>query len=374
MGLGITSAHMRGTRLIPLIVLAAFLLSTPAAHGTSADLVIGQVFAGGGNASATYLNDYVEIFNRGSATIDLSGWSVQYATAGGTGWTATQLAGSLAAGRRYLVQFASGGAAGLPLPTPDVTDTTNLSASGGKVALVHATTALTCGLTAGSCSAVSTVRDLLGYGSATDYESTAASALTSTTAHTRAGSGCTDTDVNASDFTAETPAPRNSSAAATPCGGGAAGGAGTAIGQTAGVVLTVQSSISLTLERPSVSFGTLAVGDRPAAVSERVTVVSTDTAGYGLSVHRTAFTPADLPLGISASAPASAQLSAPFAGGALLALPTASDLLLGTTATRSAPAGDVWSTSLALTAPLPAVAPGQYSATVVYTVVGGTIG
>lgn len=362
---------MRSTRLIRLTVLAAVLLVAPVAHATSADLVISQVFAGGGNAGATYLNDYVEIFNRGGATIDLSGWSVQYATAGGTTWAVTPLAGTVAAGRRYVVQFASGGSAGLALPTPDATDTTNLSTSGGKVALVHAATALNCGATAGSCSSVSTVRDLLGYGSATDYETAAAPALTNTTSATRANAGCTDTDANASDFTGETPAPRNSAAAATPCGGE---GGGSSFGQTAGVVVTVQSSISLTLERTSVSFGTLAAGDRPAALSERVTVVSTDTAGYALSVHRTTFTPADLPLGISAAAPATAQLSAPFAAGALVALSTTSDLLLGTTAARSATGGDAWPTSLALTAPLPAVAPGQYSASVVYTVIGGTVG
>jgi hypothetical protein len=362
---------MRTTRLIPLVALAAVLLLAPLARGASADLVISQVFAGGGNAGATYANDYVEIFNRGSSTIDLAGWTVQYATATGTTWSPTPLAGTLAAGRRYLVQFASGGSVGLALPVADATDTTNLSASGGKVALVHATAALTCGATPGSCSTVSSVRDLIGYGSATDYESAAAPALTNTTAATRAGGSCTDSDGNGSDFTPETPAPRNSSAAATACGGG---GTTTSFGQTAGVVVTVQSSISLTLERASVSFGTLAAGDRPAAVSERVTVVSTDTAGYALSVHRTAFTPADLPLGIVASAPATAQLSAPFAGGALVPLPTTSDLLLGTTAARSATGGDAWPTSLALTTPLPAVAPGQYSASVVYTVIGGTIG
>jgi hypothetical protein len=48
-------------------------------------------------------------------------------------------------------------------------------------------------------------------------------------------------------------------------------------------------------------------------------------------------------------------------------------LLLGTSAARSATAGDVWPTSLSFTAALPAVPPGQYSATVVYTVIGGTL-
>jgi hypothetical protein len=346
------------------------LLAVPAAQGSSADLVISQVFAGGGNSGATYANDYVELFNRGSSTVDLSGWSVQYATAAGTTWSATPLAGTIAAGRRYLVQFASGGTAGLALTSPDATDTTNLSTAGGKVAVVHAATPLTCGASAGSCSGFATVRDLLGYGAATDYESAAAPALTNATAATRAGAGCSDTDVNAADFTAEAPAPRNSAAASTSCAGGSSGAS---FSQSAGIVVNVQSSISLSLERTAVSFGSVSTGDRPAAVSERVTITSNDTVGYLLTVHRTAFAPADLPLGIATSAPVGTQLSGPFAGGVVVALPSTSDLLLGTSSTRSVAAGDAWPTSLSFTTTIPAVAPGQYSATIVYTVIGGTI-
>jgi hypothetical protein len=364
---------MRSTRLIAIVTLLAVLLAAPAARGSSPDLVISQVYAGGGNSGATYANDYVELFNRGSTTIDVSGWSVQYATATGTTWTPTPLAGTLAPGRHYLVQFASGGATGLTVPNPDATDTTNLSAAGGKLALVHATAALTCGTSVGNCSAAAAVRDLLGYGTATDYESDAAPALTNTTALTRTGTGCSDTDSNASDFTAESPAPRNTAVAATTCAG--SGGSGSASSsQSAGIVVNVQPSISLALERTAVSFGTVIAGDRPAAVSERVTVTSNDAVGYLLTVHRTAFTPADLPLGIATSAPAGTQLSGPFAGGALVALLSTSDLMLGTSSARSAAGGDAWPTSLAFTAPLPAVTPGQYSATIVYTVIGGTIG
>jgi hypothetical protein len=361
---------MRGTRLISIVMLLAVLLAVPAARGSSADLVISQVFAGGGNAGATYANDYVELFNRGTASVDLSGWTIQYATAAGTTWSATPLSGTLAAGRRYLVQFASGGTAGLALPSPDATDTTNLSTAGGKVTLVHAVTPLACGASPGSCSAVAAVRDLLGYGTATDYESAAAPALTNTTAATRASGGCSDTDANATDITAEAPAPRNSAAAATSCAGGSTA---TSVSQSAGITVNVQSSISLSLERTAVSFGTVAAGDRPAAVSERVTVTSNDAVGYLLTVHRTAFAPADLPLGVATSAPAGAQLSGPFAGGALVALPTTSDLLLGTSAARSATGGDAWPTSLAFTTALPAVAAGPYAATIVYTAIGGTI-
>ena len=106
--------------------------------------------------------------------------------------------GTIPAGGRYLVQLASGGVNGAGLPTPDATGTSNLAVTGGKVALVDTATALSCGTSPGSCSAVSTVEDLIGYGGAADYEgSGAAPAPSATTALARAGNGCTDTDNNA---------------------------------------------------------------------------------------------------------------------------------------------------------------------------------
>jgi hypothetical protein len=354
------------TFLTSLVVYAAVLFTSAAAQGASPDLVVSQIFAGGGNAGASFTNDYVELFNRGSSTVDLSGWTIQYATAGGTSWTPTALAGTVLPGGRHLVQLASGGSSGSALPAPDSTGTTNLSTTGGKVALVHDTTPLTCGASAGSCSALAAVHDLVGYGTATDYEGAAAPALSNATAAIRADGGCTDTDANASDFTAIAAVPRNSSAATTPCAGSAPTSS-----QAASVAVDVPSSISLTLERTSVSFGTVAAGETPAPVSESVTVASNDPSGYALSVRRTAFTRVDLPLGLSASAPAGAQLSAQLAAGTVAAIPITSDLLVGTTSAASALGGDAWPTTFAFTTPLPVVAPGHYSASVVYTVIGG---
>jgi predicted extracellular nuclease len=355
----------RRTFLMSIVVYAAVLLLSAAAQGASPDLVVSQVFAGGGNAGASFTNDYVELFNRGNSTVDLSGWTVQYATAAGTSWAPTALTGTVPPGGHHLVQLA-GGVNGSPLPAPDSTGTTNLSTAGGKIALVHDTAPLTCGASVGSCSAVAAVHDLLGYGTATDYEGAVAPALTNSTAAVRADGGCTDTDANATDFTAAAAVPHNSSAPAALCTAAAP-----TASQSASVAVDVSSSISLTLERTSVSFGTVASGQTPAPVGERVTVASNDRAGYALSVRRTAFTPADLPLGLSASAPAGAQLATQLAGGALVAIPTASDLLIGSASAASAAGGDAWPTSLGFTTPLPAVAPGHYSASVVYTVIGG---
>jgi hypothetical protein len=360
---------MKPTRTLLTLLGLVLLLAVPAAHAASPDLVVTQVYAGGGNAGATYANDFVELFNRGSSSVDLTGWSVQYAPATGTSWSPTTLAGSIAPGRHYLVQLASAGTVGAALPAADATGTTNLAAAGGKVAIVHDTAALTCGATAGSCSAVATVHDLVGYGSATDYEGSGpADALSNTTAAVRAGGGCTDTDANAADFAAVTPVPLNASAAVVSCGGSTS----TSTSQGTVVDLDVQPTLSVSLEHATLSFGTVAVGATPAPLGERVTVTSSNPAGYALSVHRSAFTPAELPLGIGATAPAGGQLATALGGGALTGIPIApvADQLVGTTTAPSVSGGDVWPTRIGFVSPLPAVPPGHYAATVTYTVIG----
>src|SRR6187402_2484355 len=110
-------------------------------------LLAGGVLAvpAAGNAGAPFANDFVELFNRGSTAVDVSGWTIQYASASGATWQATALTGSIAPGRRYLVQLASAAAVGAALPTPDVSGTTNMAVSGGKVAVVRDASALTCG-------------------------------------------------------------------------------------------------------------------------------------------------------------------------------------------------------------------------------------
>ena len=52
----------------------------------SAAVVISQVYGGGGNSGATFKHDFIEIFNAGSTTESIGGWSVQYASATGATW------------------------------------------------------------------------------------------------------------------------------------------------------------------------------------------------------------------------------------------------------------------------------------------------
>ena len=357
------------TLLLFALVVAGAALTAPSARSASPDVVVSQVFAGGGNAGAPFSNDFVELFNRGSTSIDVGGWTIQYASAAGASWQATTLTGSIAPGRHYLVQLASG-AVGGALPTPDATGTTNLAVSGGKVAVVRSSTLLTCGASAGSCAGAASLADLLGYGGAADYEgSAAAGTIDNTTAATRAADGCTDTDDNADDFSAETPTPRNSASAATTCGATPPTGG---VSTSATVDVDVQAVLSIALERPGVSFGNATTGSTPAPVSEKVTVASNAAAGYSLTVHRAAFAPADLPLGIAGTAPSGGQIGGGLSGGSMAAIPIApaADLLVGTRSAATTGAGDVWDTRLGFVSPLPSVPAGHYTATVTFTVIG----
>ena len=201
-------------------------LTAGPAAAVSPDVVISQVYGGGGNSGAPFTHDYVELFNRGTSTVSLAGRSVQYASATGTGSfgqnSVAALNGSLAPGQRYLVQL-GGGATGAPLPAPDAIGTINMSGTSGKVVLVDSTAGLACNGGSTPCGAdqLALIRDLVGYGSATFFEgSGAAPTLSNVTAALRAEGGCTDTDNNAADFTSTTPAPANSASPLTPCEGG----------------------------------------------------------------------------------------------------------------------------------------------------------
>src|SRR6266536_5513588 len=113
------------------------LLSVPVAEAGSPTIVISQVYGGGGNSGATLRNDFIELFNRGTTTINVTGWTVQYSSASGTSWVSTQLSGSIASGHYYLVQEQQGSGGTQSLPTPDAIGSINMSATVGKVARVN---------------------------------------------------------------------------------------------------------------------------------------------------------------------------------------------------------------------------------------------
>ena len=195
-----------------LLFAAAVVIGSP----SQAQVVISQIYGGGGNTGATFKNDFIEIFNRGSAAVNVTGWSVQYASAAGTTWQATSLTGMIQPGQYYLVQEAVGAGGTVNLPTPDATGTINMSATAGKVALVNTTTLLT----GSGCPFAASVQDFIGFGStATCSETSFAPAPSNTTADLRASGGCTDSNNNSTDFSTGAPNPRNTAAALNACTG-----------------------------------------------------------------------------------------------------------------------------------------------------------
>ncbi len=192
--------------------LAAAMCIAGAANG---QVVISQVYGGGGNSGATYTHDFIELKNIGAAPQSLAGWSVQYAGSTGSTWTVTSLtAVTLQPGQYYLIQQAQGAGGTTSLPTPDASGSIAMSGTAGKVALVSSVTALS-----GTCPTAG-VLDFVGYGSATNCaEGTPTGTLSNTTAAIRLNGGCQDNGDNLTDFQIAAPTPRNTGTTYTACGG-----------------------------------------------------------------------------------------------------------------------------------------------------------
>ncbi len=216
------------------LAIAALGLAAPAQAG----VVISQVYGGGGNSGATLQHDFIEIFNNGSSSESVGGWSVQYASAAGTIWQVTLIpAGTtLAPGGYVLIRQAAGTGGSVPV-VGDVTGAIAMAAASGKVALANSSAALS-----GAAPAGGALVDIVSYGTANGTEGTPTGVLSATTAALRNGSGCTDTNNNSADFTVGTPAPRSSSTAAAPCGGGGGGGGGGGTPPVAATIPGIQGS------------------------------------------------------------------------------------------------------------------------------------
>ena len=207
---------MRPTRLRPLAALCAAALALSGTAG--AQVVISQVYGGGGNSGAPLRNDFIELYNAGPTAVSLATYSVQYASSTGSTWNRTNLTGTLQPGQYYLVQQAAGtNTAAAALPTPDAIGTIAMSGTAGKVALVGSQVTL-----AGTCpGAADGVLDFVGFGGANCSETAPTAALSNTTAAIRKAAGCTDSGNNSADFDLAAPAPRNTAVAASSCGGAA---------------------------------------------------------------------------------------------------------------------------------------------------------
>ena len=276
------------------ITLALYLLSGDAApvRADSGSIVISQLYGGGGNSGSSWKNDFVELFNRGTLPVDVTGWSVQYASAVGTTWQKTELSGVIQPGHYHLIQEAAGTGGTRYLPVADVTGSIAMSASNGKIALVDHNTLLT-----GSCPA--TVVDLVGFGSADCYRTKASPALSNTGAALRAVNGCSDTGNNSADFAVGVPAPRNSASPAFACGLNIVKTAPSMVGQgatftytltvtNATVPPTALQSILITDVVPSgATYVSDSASDDGELIGATVSWPVVDTLPYGQSMTRT---------------------------------------------------------------------------------------
>jgi hypothetical protein len=191
-------------------------LSVPA-HAASSTLVISQIYLGTGAGSFEPQNEYVELFNPGTASINLTSFSLQYSPEGVTPWQAFPLSGSIAPGQYYLIRLTGVSSGNIPLPQADLAITLNLPQATGKVILASTTTPYTTGCPQGDPNLV----DLVGYGNTNCFEIAPLPALQTTDllAFVRKSGGCTNTALNQNDFTRVTPVFRNSGSSLNPCGG-----------------------------------------------------------------------------------------------------------------------------------------------------------
>ena len=183
---------------------------TPTPGGGSTSVVISQFQAGGGTAD----DEFVELHNVGSSPVDLNGYRLVYRSATGSldigpffTWTNQTI---VQPGQFYLIASTAydGGV------TPDATYnpatcSCSMSATGGGLALRPTVSG--------------TPVDMVGWGTASNafIESAVTAAPPNNDSRSRIGQGCQDTNNNANDFTATSPAAaRNAASAPFVCGPG----------------------------------------------------------------------------------------------------------------------------------------------------------
>lgn len=191
---------------VGLGLVAGTLAFAPAAHASpdGTGLVISEAYVNGGSTGATYTHKFVEIYNPGPTSVDLSGMSLQYRSPTGTSTASSTvpLTGTVGADDYYVVQGGSNGANGAPVPNVDQSSGINPGGGGGTLFITTGTTAVNPSTT--------TVTDKIGWGTSNSPETTASSTASVSSSLQRQTVGEVpnkDTDNNATDFSALAPSP-----------------------------------------------------------------------------------------------------------------------------------------------------------------------
>ena len=98
-------------------------LQAPPPKPDAGEVVISQIYTGGGTPGAAFQNSFVELFNRSNATRDLSGVPITFTSATGAFSFSIAFVSSrgltIGPGQHFLIQFGTAGPNGNPLPSPD---------------------------------------------------------------------------------------------------------------------------------------------------------------------------------------------------------------------------------------------------------------
>lgn len=208
-----------------LLVFSSLLVAQTA----DSNIRISQIYTRGGEAGATFQNDYIELFNRGNVDVDISGWTISIANFTGTppniqiSSSGIKLSNAIpmiiSPGRHLLIKFGGSGTNGQALSDSDINlNPMPISETGGQIVLVAKDKTLPFGYCPAAPDLTGVVVDYVGYGTAICYEGTVTLAPPPDKALTRINGGCTDNNDNLADFSFATPNPRTRQDAATPCG------------------------------------------------------------------------------------------------------------------------------------------------------------
>jgi hypothetical protein len=212
--------------VIFILILNAVCLAQSIANS---DIRISQIYSRGGEAGATFQNDYIELFNRGQASVDINGWSLNIMNFSGvppniqissTGVRFFNPNGIfINPGSHFLIKFGGNGTSGEPIPNSDINlNPMPISDTGAQVVLLDKDKTLPFGFCPNAPDLTGNVVDYVGYGIAICYEGHVTLAPPPDKALLRIGFGCTDNNDNLADFSFTTPSPRSRQDAATPCG------------------------------------------------------------------------------------------------------------------------------------------------------------
>jgi hypothetical protein len=149
-------------------IATAFFLTFIFAFSTvNAQLVVNQIYTGGGTGGATYNTSYVQLVNQSNRPVSLKGFSLQFSRGNGTGWQTIELPEvDLAAGSKYIVAGTRNQTNGEWFFADLDNTSLNLISAGGTVALKTNSTALT------SCpTSDATILEYIGWGNASCFVS-----------------------------------------------------------------------------------------------------------------------------------------------------------------------------------------------------------